>query len=78
MLQGIETEVSQPGRFAVSVDAEDTALFMKLIVPKIIHCLRLSRIAIRYNIGVEFNPRKNDSDSSATVAQLVLVSLRVI
>ena len=37
MLQCVKTKISKPRRFRVSVDAEHTALFVQLVVPKIIH-----------------------------------------
>ena len=56
MLQSIKTQIGHPGRFGMSVDPEHAAFFAQLVVPKIIHSLRLSRIRVAFNQG--FNLRR--------------------
>ena len=51
MLQRVQTEIGHARRFAMTVDAEHTALFVQLVIPKIIHSLRLSRIPAAFNSG---------------------------
>jgi len=49
----------------MSVDAEHAALFVQLVVPKIIHRLRLSRIRVAINLVVVRRPRivhENDAE----------------
>ena len=49
VLQRVETEIGEARRLRMSVDAEDAALFVQLVVPKICHRLRLSRIRVAFN-----------------------------
>jgi len=49
MLQRVQAEISHARRFTMTVDAEHAALFVQLVIPKIIHSLRLSRIRAAFN-----------------------------
>src|SRR5437016_11666230 len=53
MLQRVQTQIGHARRFGVSVNAEHAALFAQLVVPKIIHSLRLSRIRAAINLEDE-------------------------
>ena len=49
MLQSVQTKIGQARCFRMSVDSEDTAFFVELIIPKISHSLRLSRLSVAFN-----------------------------
>ena len=51
VLQCVETEIGEARRFRMSVDTEHAALFVELVVPKICHGLRLSRIRVAFNFA---------------------------
>src|SRR5205807_2130447 len=53
MLQRIQPQIGHARRFGMTVDAEHAALFAQLVIPKIFHSLRLSRIRVAINLEDE-------------------------
>ncbi len=52
----------------MSVDAKDAAFFAQLVVPKIIHGVRLSRIRVAFNQGDPAHLARDDRrDARATL-----------